>query len=204
MSTALIIYPAEFSAHPDGFRAGPFDALRIRFLGRAGKAHLLHPFPGFAAKWIFQPRERLFASCFQCGFRFNTYIGFAVAGAVGGQPAIAAMALLAGAMIPIAKVASVWVLARHSSGGWVRELARNPLIIATVSGAAASLIGIQLPKPVDHLIELLASASLPMGLIAVGAGLRAMHIGESLEMMAYWLGVKLLALPVTAWGVVAR
>jgi malonate transporter and related proteins len=147
----------------------------------------------YAAKWLFKPRERLFASCFQCGFRFNTYIGFAIGGSLSGQPGIAAVALLAGVMIPLANVASVWVLARDGGGNWLRELVRNPLIIATVAGAAASLIGIRLPKPVDHLFELLASASLPMGLIAVGAGLHAMRMNESPTMMVYWLGVKLLA-----------
>lgn len=40
-----------------------------------------------------------------------------------------------------------------------------------------------------------------MGLIAVGAGLRAMRLDESPAMMGYWLAVKLLVLPVIAWGV---
>ena len=61
----------------------------------------------YLAKWIFKPRERLFASCFQCGFRFNTYVGFAVAGSLNGQQGIAGIALLTGAMIPLANVASV-------------------------------------------------------------------------------------------------
>ena len=40
-----------------------------------------------------------------------------------------------------------------------------------------------------------------MGLIAVGAGLRAMRFDESPAMMSYWLAVKLLVLPVVAWAV---
>lgn len=155
----------------------------------------------YAAKWLFRPRERLFASCFQCGFRFNTYVGFAVAGSLNGQQGIAGIAILAGAMIPMANVASVWALARHSESHWLKELARNPLLIATVAGLVASLAGLILPRPADHLLEVLAGASLPMGLIAVGAGLKAMRLDESPAMMGYWLAVKLLALPVIAWGV---
>ena len=99
----------------------------------------------YLAKWIFKPRERLFASCFQCGFRFNTYVGFAVAGSLNGQQGIAGIALLAGAMIPLANVASVWALARHGESHWLKELARNPLIIATVTGVLASLAGTSPP-----------------------------------------------------------
>ena len=40
-----------------------------------------------------------------------------------------------------------------------------------------------------------------MGLIAVGAGLRAIRLDESPAMIGYWLAVKLLVLPVVAWVV---
>lgn len=155
----------------------------------------------YAAKWLFRPRERLFASCFQCGFRFNTYVGFAVAGSLNGQQGIAGIAILAGAMIPLANVASVWALARHGKSHWLKELARNPLMIATVAGALASMARFSLPRLADHMLEALAGASLPMGLIAVGAGLKAMRLDESPAMMSYLLAVKLLALPLIAWAI---
>jgi len=53
------------------------------------------------------------------------YIGFAIVGSLSGQPGIAAIALLAGVMISLASIASVWVLARD--GDWLRELVRNTL-----------------------------------------------------------------------------
>ena len=118
-----------------------------------------------------------------------------------GQQGIAGIALLAGAMIPLANVASVWALARHGESHWLKELARNPLIIATVTGVVASMAGVYLRKPADHLLEVLAGASLPMGLIAVGAALRAIRLDESPAMIGYWLAVKLLVLPVVAWVV---
>jgi len=153
----------------------------------------------YLGKYIFSTSASGFASGFQCGFRFNTYIGLAIAGSLYGTQGIAAMSLIAGTMIPPANVVSVWALARHSgSNGWV-ELLRNPLIIATVAGIVANLSGLALPAPADHFLEILAAASLPMGLLAVGAGLKVVALREATAITGFWLAVKLLVLPVVAW-----
>lgn len=105
----------------------PIDVATAAPLVLAGAATLTTGMAlSYAAKWIFKPRERLFASCFQCGFRFNTYVGFAVAGSINGQAGIAGIALLAGAMIPLANVASVWVLARHGETHWLKRADTQP------------------------------------------------------------------------------
>ena len=39
--------------------------------------------------------------------------------------------------VPLFNVAAVWPMARHAQTGFVRALARNPLIIATVAGLLA-------------------------------------------------------------------
>ncbi|MDH5263669.1 MAG: AEC family transporter, partial [Betaproteobacteria bacterium] len=48
---------------------------------------------GMALAWLARPlfrvEAKVAASCFQCGFRFNTYIGLAVAGSVFGAPGVA-------------------------------------------------------------------------------------------------------------------
>ncbi|MCZ7653080.1 MAG: hypothetical protein M5R42_00475 [Rhodocyclaceae bacterium] len=62
-------------------------------------------------------RGMIFASRFQCAFRFNSYIGLAVAGNLHGEAGIAAMGILIGAMVPMANLASVWMLARHGQLG---------------------------------------------------------------------------------------
>ena len=153
----------------------------------------------YLAKHLFAAGPGLFASGFQCGFRFNTYVGLAIADSLNGTQGIAAMALIAGTMIPPANIASVWALARHSGASGLTELARNPLIIATALGIVANLSGLVLARPVDHFLDILAGASLPMGLLAVGAGLKVMALRESPAIMGYWLAVKLLAMPVIAW-----
>lgn len=154
---------------------------------------------GWAARWLFRLSSSAFASGFQCAFRFNTYVGFAVVGRVDGEAGIAAMALLAGALIPIVNVAAVSALARHAGSGWLRELAANPLILGTAAGIALGVSGAGLPEPARHTLALLGNAALPMGLIAVGAGLRITGGGDARGAMAWWLAVKLLALPAIAW-----
>ena len=69
-----------------------------------------------------------FASLFQCGYRFNSYIALAVAGMLFGPTGIATMGLVVGAAVPFANLASVWMLARHGDSGLWREVGRNPLI----------------------------------------------------------------------------
>jgi malonate transporter and related proteins len=41
---------------------------------------------------------------------------------------------LMGVCIPLFNIAAVWPMARHTGSGFLRELARNPLIIATAAG----------------------------------------------------------------------
>lgn len=154
---------------------------------------------GRLSKTLFQDPPRVYAAAFQCSFRFNSYIGLAVAGALHGKDGIAAIGLLMGFLVPIANLASVAVLARHGEGRWVREILGNPLILSTVGGVVFGVAGISLPAVVDSTLELLARASLPLGLIAVGAGLRLEALDHARGHLWYGTAVKLLILPATAW-----
>ena len=139
-----------------------------------------------------------FASVFQCGYRFNSYIGLAAAGLLFGDAGIATMGLIVGAAVPLANLASVWMLARHGQVGLGRELIRNPLILATLTGFLLNLSGLEPPAPLLALLGRLADASIALGLIAVGAALRLHHVPGAQGMAVWFLAVKLLALPVLA------
>lgn len=155
---------------------------------------------GYAAKFLFHAPDKVFSATFQSAFRFNSYIGLAVAGGLHGQEGLAAIGLLMGFMVPIANVASVLMLARHSETHWLREILLNPLILSTAGGIAFSLGGWALPPVIGSLLNLLSQASLPMGLIAVGAGLRLKGLHHHQGTLWYGVAVKLLALPALAWG----
>ncbi len=138
-----------------------------------------------------------FASQYQCAFRFNSYIGLAVAGTLYGVPGIAAMGIVVGLMVPPANLAAVWMLARHGDAGVWRELARNPLILATLAGIAANLGGFEPPVVMLKFLGRLGDAAIVLGLLAVGAGLRIVGAGGTATHLAaaYFLVVKLVAMP---------
>lgn len=140
-----------------------------------------------------------FASRVQCAYRFNTYIGIAVAGKFGGAAGVAAMGALCGAMVPFANMAAVGLLAHHGQGRLGRELVRNPLIIATLAGMAFNVSGMSLPSPVLPFLQRLAEAAVTLGLLAVGAALQVGNSGGRRIGAFYLCAVKLLALPALAW-----
>ncbi len=167
--------------------------LGTAFAAMAG-GMLLGLLPKFAVKLP----PLTFASLFQCGYRFNSYIALAVAGMLFGAPGIATMGLIVGAAVPLANLVSVWMLARHGEVGLWREVARNPLIWGTAAGFILNLAGFVPPPPVQAFLGRLADASIALGLITVGAALR-LEGAPGVRGISLWLlAVKLLALPVIA------
>ncbi len=160
---------------------------------------------GMALSWLARPlfglKPMVFASVFQCGYRFNSYIGLAAAGLLFGTPGIAALGLIVGVAVPFANLSSVWMLARHGETGVWRELLRNPLIWATLAGLVLNLAGFEAPKPLATFLGRLADASIALGLLAVGAALRLQGQGDRpgvLGASVYLCLVKLLAVPLAA------
>ena len=161
----------------------------------------------YAVRWILKPEEKIFASGFQLAFRFNSYIGLAIAGRLYGEPGIAAFGIVIGIVVPLCNIGAVWALARHAETKLWKELIQNPLILATVGGVLFSLAGFTLPEPAQMLISRMGAASLACGLLAVGAALRFADAGKNLSVITYFTMVKLIVLPITAillaraWGV---
>jgi predicted permease len=152
----------------------------------------------FAAKWVLKVEAKAYASSFQTAFRFNSYIGLAIAGRLHGEVGIAVFGIVVGVVVPLCNIASVWMLAKGSETSVAKELLQNPLIIATVGGVAYSLTGLPLPEFMQSLISRLGAASLACGLLAVGAALTLADVGKNARLIAYNTAVKLLAMPVVA------
>ncbi|MDX5364615.1 MAG: AEC family transporter [Pseudazoarcus pumilus] len=141
-----------------------------------------------------------FASRLQCSYRFNTYIAIAIAGQVHGAQGVALMGALCGMMVPFANIMAVGMLARHGQGGLVRELVRNPLVLATLAGMAFNLSGGELPQPANAFLTRLGDAAVALGLLAVGAALRWGSAGGNVLGSSWLVTVKLALLPAIAWG----
>ncbi len=154
---------------------------------------------GFLAKPLFKLEDKTFASGFQTAFRFNSYIGLAIMGRLHGDAGITAFGIVICLVVPLANLASVWALARNSKLNLARELAQNPLIIATLGGILFSLSGFKLPEVALLLFNRIGAASLACGLIAVGAALQLKDGFKHLGPMVYWTSIKLLVLPIIAY-----
>ena len=141
---------------------------------------------------------RLHASGAQVAFRFNSYVALALADRLGGAAGVAWMAVIVSVCVPLCNVAAVWPLARHGGQGYLRELARNPLIIATVSGLVFNLLGLRLPELAATTLSRIGAAALPLGLMAVGAGLQMGALREAPKLAGALLAIRHLVLPSVA------
>ena len=135
------------------------------------------------------------ASGAQTAFRFNSYVALAMAERLAGAPGVAWQALLMAVCVPVCNVAAVWPLARQGGRGYLGELAKNPLILATVSGLVCNLAGLQLPALAATTLSRIGAAALPLGLMAAGAGLRFGALRESPVLTASLMGIRHLVLP---------
>ena len=154
-----------------------------------------------ALKWLPGVDARLHASGAQVAFRFNSFIALALSERLGGPQALAWIALMIALCVPLCNVAAVWPLARHGGHAYGRELLRNPLILATLGGLLANLAGVHLPAAVGTTLQRIGLAALPIGLMAVGAGLRLGGLKAAPGLAAALLGVRHAVLPLLAIGI---
>jgi len=142
-----------------------------------------------------------FTSVFQGVVRQNTYIGLALAGGLFGGAGLAAAGLAVAAIIPVINLLSILALARYGSAaqptltGTLGLLARNPLILACALGILLNATGTGLPPIAGDMLKILSAAALPLGLLAVGAGLDLAAARTSLRPVALASGLRLVVLP---------
>lgn len=154
---------------------------------------------GWLARPLFKSGPMIFESGVQTAFRFNSYIALAVASRLAGEQGTSLMALIIGFAVPLCNMAAVHALA-HKNGGVLKELARNPLLIATAAGTLCNVLGIAVPEFIGATLLRLGNASIALGLIGVGAGLQLSALHASKGIAAYFLAIKLLALPLIAFS----
>ncbi|MBL6946708.1 MAG: AEC family transporter [Rhodospirillales bacterium] len=152
-----------------------------------------------------------FTSVFQGNIRPNTYVGIAAAFALFGDPGLTLTAVAIVCCVPTVNLLSVLALIRYASssgsdfslGRTVLPVLRNPLIIAPLIGAALNAGDIGSPPVIGPLLEILGRAALPVGLMAVGAGLDISAVKPAGRLVALTATTKLAILPtltfLTSW-----
>ena len=187
----------------------------VRFLLTGICAMLLGVAASFAVRYFIKADAVTHASVFQCGFRFNTYIGFAICTRFCGAEGPSLLAMLIAFWVPISNSIAVSDLVRAVAKRdnqsenrsqllrtTVLGVARNPLIIATVLGLIFNYLGIELIQPVKDFLSHLGSASLAMGLLCIGAGLQFSNLAKHFKLIAASCLVRLAVVPLMAWIVI--
>ncbi len=142
-----------------------------------------------------------FTSLAQGALRQNTYIGFSAAFALYGTDGLAAAAIWVAAVTPIANVYCIGLLVRHGTAAepGVRAVTlavlKNPIILASAAGAGVNLAGLALPSVADEVLAILARGALPLGLLAVGAGLDFAAVRKGGRALPLAVVAKLAVLP---------
>lgn len=140
------------------------------------------------------------AASTQVAFRFNSFICLALAERLAGPEGLLLIAVLIGVCVPMFNIAAVWPMTRHAQTGFVRQLVRNPLIVATVAGLLANVLGITVPGWATPTLSRIGAASLALGLLAAGAGMQFATLGRGKVLAVSVLAIRHLILPLVAWG----
>lgn len=142
--------------------------------------------------------RRNHAASAQVAFRFNSFIALTLAERLAGAQGLQLIAMLIGVCVPLFNVAAVWPMARHGGHGLARELARNPLILATASGLAVNLAGLPVPGWAEPTLGRMGAASLALGLMSAGAGMQLGTLAQGKTLGAGVLAIRHLLQPLLA------
>lgn len=143
-----------------------------------------------------------YSSVYQGSLRWNGFVALAAVAVVFGDKGVAVAALAIAIMVPMLNVMSVVALTRHAGkevpniGNIAKNVARNPLIIACLTGIALNVSGIGLPEPFGTTASLLGRAALTLGLLAVGAGLDLKAAADNKVLVSLACSIKLILIPI--------
>lgn len=146
------------------------------------------------------------SSVYQGSIRFNTYIGLACIDALYGESGLTTAALCLAVFIPLVNLLSVISLSLNNAGGVNRwaivfsSTVSNPLVIACAVGIGISYTGFRIPDLATSIITILTQPALPLGLLAVGAGIHVTAIGAQSWQLCVALINKMLLFPAAVLG----
>lgn len=146
------------------------------------------------------------SSVYQGSIRFNTYIGLACIDALYGDRGLTTAALCLAVYIPLVNILSVISLSLHAGNGaqrWstvVTATVSNPLVVACAVGIGISYADLRIPEPATAVITILTQPALPLGLLAVGAGIHLTAIGAQSWQLLVALVNKMLLFPAAVFA----
>ncbi|CDL82075.1 AEC family transporter [Xenorhabdus szentirmaii] len=155
----------------------------------------------FLLKW--PPRR--FGVYVQGTLRFNTYLGLAITTSIFGSHGVTIAILIIAILVPMCNVISVLSLVsdrnNFSFKSLLLTLIKNPLIIACFIGISVNLTHIGLPFGSAQFFKHLSSASLPLGLICIGASLQMSTLRMEKKAILVNCAGRLFLMPLLAFSI---
>lgn len=145
---------------------------------------------------------RSYAGAAQVAFRFNSFIALALVSRLAGPDGLLYVSVLIGVSVPLFNVAAVWPMSRGSGQPFVGQLLRNPLIIATISALLFNAAGLKIPALIETPVARLGAASIALGLMAAGAGLKLGALASNKLLVGELLLIRHAIQPLIAFAMV--
>lgn len=142
----------------------------------------------------------------QGAFRGNiAYVGLAIVFNALGQSGLTRAGILMGFLVPFlnlyAIIALLWPHRNGTGEGWpylLRQIAFNPLILASFAGIAWSFFAIPTPLMLERSLKIATGMTLPLALLAIGGGFSLERLRGDLFTAALAAGAKLVWMPLLA------
>ena len=197
----FVLFPALLIASLADAPVG--DPALIRMGGAAVATILIATVALWAVRAVRPWPAARFGPALQGVIRFNTYLGLAIVAAVEGTPGLERAAVLLAVAVPLVNVLSIVALTGGGRGpmALIRPMATNPLILACLIGLALAVTGAGLPWGIGRFLSLVGQASLPLGLICVGAALRPDTLRGDLVALSGVSALRLVVMPALAAAV---
>lgn len=144
-----------------------------------------------------------YTSVFQTSTRWNGFMALAIAEKLTGQTGLSVIAIIMASIIVPLNLINVGVMVWFSGESrglktFVVRIVTNPIIIGALLGVLVNFAGISIYAPVMTAVDLIASASLGLGLVTVGAGLRVADALKPQPSVLMTVVLKLLIFPAVA------
>ncbi|MGF1455107.1 MAG: AEC family transporter [Alphaproteobacteria bacterium] len=142
-----------------------------------------------------------FSSVFQGALRWNGFVAIATGAALAPGQGLAIVAVVVAVLVPLLNILSVIVITQTNPAlptPWRTlpvTLARNPLILACLSGLVLNGQTLLLDSPLGTMAQTLGRAAMPLGLLGVGAGLHLTALKGRVGLILVTITIKLVLMP---------
>ncbi len=146
-----------------------------------------------------------FTSLFQGATRFHGFVALAVIGPLYGDDGVTLAAIALAIMVPLLNTTSVIVLSIYGQSDSqieaktiLKQIIRNPLIIACAVGLAFNWVGI--PDIIFDTVAIIGNGGLGLALLAVGAGMKLGQAAKGKLLIFIGVFIRLVGMPAIVIG----